>query len=92
MLKTAMPKLRSPTLFRSAPVGNVLSRAELVSGLRRAWQQSQLDAIGEVERDGIAFTVASVLFDVASQFRLSHGEIVEILGERMFGEIERRTH
>jgi len=62
-----------------------------VSGLPCEWQQSQLDAIAEVESDGIAFTVASVLFDVANQFGLSHGEVVEILGERMFGEIERRT-
>ena len=93
-LKTTKAKPRTlvyPTVFRPVITGNALTRAELVAGLRRTWQQAQLDALAEVEREAMAFAVASVLCDVAIQFQLSHGEMVEILGERMFGEIERRA-
>ncbi len=93
-LKTTRTKSRTlvyPAVFRPVITGAALTRAELVAGLRRTWQQSQLDALAEAERDTMAFAVASVLCDVAIQFQLSHGEMVEILGERMFGEIERRA-
>ena len=93
-LKTTRAKPRTlvyPVVFRPVITGAALTRAELVAGLRRTWQQAQLDAIAEAERDTMAFAVASVLCDVAIQFQLSHGEMVEILGERMFGEIERRS-
>ena len=94
MLKTTKAKSRTlvyPVVFRPVITGSALTRAELVAGLRRTWQQAQLDTIAEAEREAMAFTVASVLCDVAIQCQLSHGEMVEILGERMFSEIERRA-
>ena len=94
MFKTKKAKQRTlvyPLVFRPVITGNALTRAELVAGLRRTWQQAQLDALAEAEREALALGVASVLCDVAIQFQLSQGEMIEILGERMFGEIERRA-
>jgi hypothetical protein len=70
--------------IRPAPVGSVLTRAELVAGLRRAFQQAQLDLLSQPEDDdSCALIITSTLRDVTYQFGLNAGEMEEIFGQVM---------
>jgi len=81
--RTRTPRLNRLTI-RPEPVGETLTRAELVAGLRRVVQQARVELAAEPDREAArryAFAIACVLDDVAEQFGLTPGERVEIMGE-----------
>ncbi len=76
--------------IRPAPVGETLTRAELIAGLRRAYQQTQVDLAAQPDtrdREACLRSVAATLCDVAAQFGLNGGELEEILGRPMTAAI-----
>ncbi len=87
---TAKTIARARRIPLIAPLGDGLTREELVAGLRSVFQQSQIElALSGGGRDSrlYAFAIACALADVAEQFGLAHGELVEILGEGFAREI-----
>ena len=75
--------------IRPAPVGETLARDELVAGLRSVYQQARLDlALSGGKTESYALSIACTLADVAAQFGLAHGELVEIVGERTAAAIQ----
>jgi hypothetical protein len=69
--------------IRPAPVEETLTRAELVAGLRRAYQQAQIDVAAQPDcrdREACLRGIAATLCDVAAQFGLTGGELEEVVG------------
>ncbi len=53
------------------------------------YQQARLDlALSGGKTESYALSIACTLADVAAQFGLAHGELVEIIGERMAAAIQ----
>ncbi len=79
--------------IRPASIGETLTRAELVAGLRSGYQRARLElALPSCEPELYALSIACTLADVAAQFGLTHGEVVEIVGERMASAIQETEH
>ncbi len=75
--------------IRPAPVGDTLTRDELIAGLRRVYQRARIElALSGGKTESYALSIACTLADVAAQFGLAHGELVEIVGERMAAAIQ----
>ena len=76
------PRLNRLTL-QPEPVGDTLTRAELIAGLRRVVQQARVELAAESDPEEArrhAFAIVCVLDDVAEQFGLTAEERMEILG------------
>ena len=79
--------------IRPAPMGETLTRAELVAGLRSGYQRARLElALPSSQPELYALSIACTLAEVAAQFGLAHGELVEIVGERMAAAIKETEH
>lgn len=89
--------------IRPTPVGATLARDELVAGLRCVYQRAGLElalASGKTESSALSIAlrhasrqdIACTLADVAAQFGLAHGELVEIVGERMADTLQEAEH
>ncbi len=89
LTKTNAARFRISKTFAPAPVGDNLTRAELVAGLRQVYQQAQIELIESPEREArlYALAMACVLADVAQHFGLADGELIEIVGERVAAEM-----
>lgn len=83
--------------IRPAPVGDTLTRDELIAGLRSVYQRARIELAlsgGKTEAYALSIAlrqaqdIACTLADVAAQFGLAHGELVEIVGERMAAAIQ----
>ncbi len=79
--------------IRPAPVCETLTRAELVAGLRSGYQRARRElALPSSQPELYVLSIACTLADVAAQFGLAHGELVEIVGERMAAAIKETEH
>ncbi len=79
--------------IRPAPIGETLARDELVAGLRCVFQRAGLEpALSSRMTELHALSIACTLANVAAQFGLAHGELVEIVGERMADTLQEAEH
>lgn len=69
--------------YRPTPIGEQLSRAEFVAGLRTVFQRQRWETVTFLGATGQGHLlgVAAVLRDVGVQFDLTAGEVEEILAE-----------
>ncbi len=66
------------------PVGTVLTREQLIAGLRSVFQQTSAELATDAESDPYLLDIAGVLDDVAREFGLNAGEREEILGDLVY--------
>lgn len=79
--------------IRPTPIGETLARDELVAGLRCVFQRAGLElALATGETESYALSIACTLADVAAQFGLAQGELVEIVGQQMADTLQEAEH
>ena len=78
-----LPPVAASRAYRPVPIGARLTRAELVAGLRTAFQRIELETVTTTTEcwPEQLWDVAAVLYDVAMQFGLTAGEVEDILGD-----------